>query len=179
MLFVNGNGTRGNYKCARLMHTGTYAYTRARVAGDCESQFATAGIRKAASWIQPRGCVELIGYGGELGHRRFTTAIPLPAAWHFVSCVSCARKVSDISDFNCARKIGLRRVRATRQTEFELKMTRKKRARRKRSSGNEKNRIYSPPLLFFSFNSFVIQFPLYYYTRFRITRLEALLAKPF
>jgi len=102
--------------------------TRARVTGNCESQFATAGIRKARSWIQPRGCVELIGCGGELGHRRFTIAIGSVAF-----CIACrVREVSDIGDFNCARKIGLWHVRATNASDwslFELKITKMKCAR--------------------------------------------------
>lgn len=77
-------------------HSHICVYTRARVTGDCESQFATTGIRKAGSWIQPRGCVELIGCGGELGHRRFTTTILPPAAWHFVSRVVRAKFLTSV-----------------------------------------------------------------------------------
>lgn len=136
MLFVNGNGTRGNYKCARG-RTATYAYTRARVAGDCESQFATAGIRKAGSWIQPRGCVELIGCGGRTG--------PPPVYYHHIAtggvtfCIACrARKVSDIGDFNCARKIGLQRVRPARRKPISVKNDENERRAWKRTLGTRR-----------------------------------------
>lgn len=154
-----------------LMHTGTYAYTRARVTGNCESQFATAGIRKARSWIQPRGCVELIGCGGELGHRRFTTA-----AGSVAFCIACrVREVSDIGDFNCARKIGLWHVRATNASDwslFELKMKR------------ENKRFYSTRTREWDFSYFSLNF--YFKINdlcliimwFTITRLEVLFAKP-
>jgi len=78
-------GTRELHVCGRAReHMGghTCVHTCRGVVEDCESQFATAGIRKARSWIQPRGCVELIGCGGELGHR-FTAAIP-PSERHGV-----------------------------------------------------------------------------------------------